>query len=513
MTNKTTYELPNFRLNQMLKFLAAVMFLTATSVASLPGTACALQATASNNAQDELDVWRGCSMGVRLKPVDGKSEVSELHDYAKGKTDLKEGDQLVAVEGVEISPLKLDNLTELLQRQSPDTKLSVKVMRDGEVKTIEATAFRKEYVDVPRISDMLGRNRIVKQRLEETDRVDFMEDFQQRLTDAVRESKSPRQAYEKMNRIIDEIDVSHTAFLPGVTYQQLLSGTGADPGITLQRHNVGDRDRYFVVDRKPGTVVHLSNIRLGDEVVRINGVPIEKSKRLILAGEEDRHNLFAIEAETNVNIAIDHQISPFDDLLTTTLNPQEGISTEESFSKSVTTLEFGDKKIGYARFWNLMSMDVATRFGKLLEENFAECDAIIMDLRGRGGRVQVVLRIDRLVRECGKPVIAITDGLTRSAKEMLSYRIKKHDNVTVIGTTTTGAVTGATFSSLPSGNALMYPALAADGLKRYLDGNVLEGVGVDPDEEVEFFIPYCGGKDLLIETAIRRAAQEATKVR
>ena len=512
MANKALLASPNFHLKRLLNSLFTVAILAVAIITSFPEPAFGQQESVTEN-QEELDVWRGCSLGVRLKTVDGKSEVSTLHDYAKGETELRVGDQLVSVEGVEISPLKLSELSELLKKESPDTKLSVDVVRDGQTKTIMASAFRREFVDIPRISSMLGSNSIVKKRLEEIDRADFMDTFQKRLTDAVRDSQSPREAYEKMNRIIDEIDVSHTAFLPSVTYQQLLTGEGADPGITLQRHKIGGRDRYFVVDRKPGTVAFLSNVRLGDEVVRINGVPIEKSKRLILAGEEDRHNLFAIEAETNVSLTIDHQISPFDDLLTTTLNPQEGISTAESFSKSVATHEYEDKQIGYARFWNLMSKDVATRLSKLLEEDFANCDAIIMDLRGRGGMVQVVLRLDRLFRECDKPIIAITDGLTRSAKEMLSYRIKKHDNVTVIGTTTTGAVTGARFFGLPSGNALMFPAASASSLKRFMDGNILEGVGVDPDEVVDFFIPYCGGKDLMLETAIKRAAEEATKVR
>ena len=91
--------------------------------------------------------------------------------------------------------------------------------------------------------------------------------------------------------------------------------------------------------------------------------------------------------------------------------------------------------------------------------------------------------------------------------------MKKHENVIVIGTRTTGAVTGATFAALPSGNALMYPALPADSLKHHMDGKILEGVGVEPDEEVNFFIPYCGGNDRMLQTAIKRAAEQVTKVR
>lgn len=461
----------------------------------------------------ETDRWRGCSLGIRLETRDGKSFVETVHEHAQEFTELELDDQLVSVGSVKNLPSRLSELSKLLKATAPSTKLAVKVIRDNKEIVVDAMTFRREFLDIAQINSVLSNNQIIERHLTDTDRPDFMDDFSKRMIEAVRSSKKPREAYERMNRIIDEIGVSHTAFLPDATYKQLLRGEGAELGLTLQRHTINDHTGYFVVDIQPGTVTYKQNILLGDEIVKINGVEIEESKRLMLAGEEDRHNLFAIRADLDSDIEIQHQSSPFDDVLTSTLKPQKGVTTGQCLTNSVTTFQHAGKTIGYLRFWNLMSMEVVTRFRKALKEEFADCDAFIMDLRGRGGMVNVLLRIDSIAGDCGKPIVAITDGLTRSAKEMLSYRLKKRDNVVVIGTRTTGAVTGATFAQLPSGNALMYPALAADRLKEHLDGKILEGVGVEPDEEVNFFIPYCGGNDRMLQTAIKRAAEHATKAR
>ena len=132
-----------------------------------------------------------------------------------------------------------------------------------------------------------------------------------------------------------------------------------------------------------------------------------------------------------------------------------------------------------------------------------------MDLRGRGGIVPAVMSLDRTVGKIDRPVVAIIDQLTRSAKEMLTYLIKKHENVVVIGTKTSGAVTGATMLRLPSGNSLMFPVASADTLASLIDGEIIEGIGVEPDEPFEFFVPYAAGTDHLLNAAIKRATQLA----
>ena len=46
---------------------------------------------------------------------------------------------------------------------------------------------------------------------------------------------------------------------------------------------------------------------------------------------------------------------------------------------------------------------------------------------------------------------------------------------------------------------------------RFIDGEILEGVGVEPDVEFEFFVPYSAGKDRLLYAAVKQAIELAKK--
>jgi len=206
-------------------------------------------------------------------------------------------------------------------------------------------------------------------------------------------------------------------------------------------------------------------------------------------------------------LTIDLLRSPFDVPQRLVLVPKSNVSTDQVVEISAKIHEVRGKKVGYVRLWNLMSMNAISLFRKKTTTTFQACDAIVVDLRGRGGMVPAISATERAIKALEIPVICITDELTRSAKEMLTFRLKKLENVTVIGEKTSGAVTAATFRALPSGNMLMYPAASAESLKAYIDGQILEGVGVEPDEPFVFFEPYCNGNDRLLAAALNRAVE------
>ena len=472
-----------------------------------------LRATEAVELADEIDSWRGSSLGIRLDRQDGKVVVTKIHDHAIDVSPFNEGDELVSLEGIVLAEKELSDIGQLLSKTQPGSKLSARIIRDTQTLTQEVTTLRQPLVDIAPLCERLSSNRIIKKHLTDTQRPDFLTDMPKRMVAAVNQTQSPRESFEAINRIIDEIGVSHTAIVPELSYSQLTGGAGGDVGLTLQRHRFNGRNGYFVIDIKPGTVGCVSEIKIGDEIVKVNDVEIEKSRRLILAGEEDRYNVFALLADPGKPIRLEILKSPFEETISVQLQPDAEVSTVDVLKKSARIYRVANTNIGYVRFWNLMSMELPRVFSKQLETDFANCDAIIMDLRGRGGMVPVLLVLERSVKQLQIPVVAITDELTRSAKEMLSYRLKKLDHVTVIGQKTAGAVTGATFTKLPSGNVLMYPAASADNLKGYLDGNIIEGEGVEPDEQVVFFVPYCDGNDRLLEAALHRAAELSTQAR
>ncbi len=454
----------------------------------------------------EYDRWQGSSLGIRIGGDEEGYVVAKILPHMQDSV-LKVGDQLLQIGDIVLKESALSKVGELLADTSPETEIAIKIIRDSEEATLRIKTLRKEFVDIASIVERIQSNRIIRKHLVETEQVDQMDTMTQRMVSAVRESRSPRLAQESINQIIDELGISHTAIVPKATYQQLLSNDGGELGLVLRRFQLNGREGYFAIDFKPGSAAHNCEIQLGDEIVFINGVKIEESRRLILAGEEQRYAVFGLHSEKGEEIRLEHRSSELGELKSTKLITTPTVSLGDAVSASVQVIEQGEQSFGYIRFWNLMSVAASRRLKENLKTTFKDCDALILDLRGRGGTLPTVLAIDRIIEKLELPVVAITDELTRSAKELLSFRLKLHDHVTVIGETTSGAVTAATFATLPSGNALMFPVMSSDSLKSYTGGAILEGVGVPPDEPVNFFEPFCNGRDELLSNALRRAGE------
>ena len=455
----------------------------------------------------ELDVWQGASLGIRLDLENDFPAIIDIYPHVKETSEFEVGDQIRTIGDMNFPDASMEELSEFLSKTEPGIEIPVVVTRGENELDLHVETLRKEFVDIHAIHRRLSSNRIIKKHLQETNRPELLDQITSRMAIAVRKSNSPREASEAINRIIDEIGVSHTAIIPssaGLSFSVTAKG---GLGLLLQRHEIAGRVGYFIIDKKPGSCSFNSDLRLGDEILNVNGVAVAKSRRLDLSGHEDRYQLFKLDAALNEEVTIEYLRSPFDDSDVVRLRAEADPGTVDSLKASAKTVKFNELEIGYLRFWNLMSMGVNTELSKRMKNEFLDCEAVILDLRGRGGIVPAVLALNRSVKKIDKPVVAIIDGLTRSAKEMLAFLLKKQDHVLVIGSKTSGAVTGATIMKLPSGNSLMFPVASADSLKQFIDGTILEGIGVEPDEQVDYFIPYSAGEDRLFDTALKRAAE------
>ena len=97
----------------------------------------------------------------------------------------------------------------------------------------------------------------------------------------------------------------------------------------------------------------------------------------------------------------------------------------------------------------------------------------------------------------GKPVALITNGGSTSGKELFTYGFKKLKLGEIIGTTTAGAVVAGRCSILKNGDVLY---LAVSDVS--IDGQRLEGRGVDPTISIERPIPYAAGSDPQLDKAV-----------
>jgi len=481
-------------------------------------TVCVLPSGVSSQDADsipvaELDVFRGSSLGVRIEEKGDYPVVTDIYSHVSVSSPFLKDDQIQQLGDLEFPGSTLAQVGELLKATDPESELAATVIR-GDVKIrLNVTTLRKEFMDIQAIYRRLSSNRVIEQHLQGTGREELLDNITDRMVKSVSQSQSPRHAAEALNRIIDEIGVSHTAIIPVSAGLGFSTRPKGSLGLVLQRHIINGRAGYFVIDLKPGSCSHESELKLGDEVLAINNVPISQSRRLVLSGHEDRHQLFAIQSDIEESVRLRYLRSPFDDADELDLKTSPDPNTVSSLKSSKRIIEVADQKVAYIRFWNLMSMGLSVQFAKYMNEDFAECDAVVMDLRGRGGIVPAVLALNRTVGKVDKPVVVVIDGLTRSAKEMLAYLLKKQDHVHVVGMKTSGAVTGATVTQLPSGNSMMIPVASAEALKHYIDGAILEGVGVEPDEHVNYFVPYSAGNDRILNVALQRATELVSSAR
>ena len=460
----------------------------------------------SEIAETEYDTWQGSSLGVRIL-ADAEGYYIEMVLPHVTDSPLKADDRILQVGELDLADSLLSKLGDLLKSTAPETVLDIKIIRDSEELVVPVTTLRHQFVDIARLVERIKANRIITAHLKEKGRLEELDTITDRMIEAVKSSSSPRLAYEGINQVIDEFGISHSALVPASTYQQLRGGDGGEMGFAIRRFSNGGNEGYFVIDSKPGTIAYESEIKLGDEILVINGVKVGDSRRLMLAGEEQRYKIFAIDADEGEEVRIEYRKSENGELLTTQITVGGPVELYDSVSKSAKVIEHKEHTFGYVRFWNLMSPLANRALTENIESTFSGCDGLILDLRGRGGVIQAVNAIERTVEKLDKPVVAITDELTRSAKELLSYKLKKLEDVWVIGEKTSGAVTACGFYELPSGNVFMYPAVNSRALSRFTDGNVLEGKGVEPDENVDFYEAYCNGKDLLLDSAVDRAAK------
>lgn len=479
----------------------------------------------ARSKSEPLNEWanHGSSLGMSLSGTEpGGFRVTNVRaNLAADLAGMEKGDRVLRIGEIDLETVGKTELSDYLDKLPPNSKIKVVVDREVESEdaakrkrttlTLDLSTDSRATFDGWVVSERLKKNRVVTEHLRSNDQLMRLDTLQQSILDDVRSAKTPRDAYEAINQRIDELDISHTAIIPNWGYMRLVNRAKGGLGLTLQRQKVDGAIGYFVLDMEPGGPAAKSDLEMGDEVLLVNEIGLEKSARLILAGEEQRHKAFMVSSNEGEMIALTYRRNALGKLSQVQLESDPALTANSATRDSFRVIEFNDKRFGYLRIWNLMSLQVNRYLKDALDGQFADCDALIVDLRGRGGQISVLLAVEKTIKKCGIPVVAITDRYSRSAKEILASRLKGTPNIKLVGEKTCGAVTAASFVGLPSGAALMFPVASGQRLSRYTNGVNLEGRGVEPDEQATFSLPYLAGVDPLLEAAKKSAETMATR--
>jgi C-terminal processing protease CtpA/Prc len=252
-----------------------------------------------------------------------------------------------------------------------------------------------------------------------------------------------------------------------------------------------------------------SGVLVGDRIVSIEGVPAAKSPRLdwrtddAYIGDERDPSVQHVIAKPGdrIELRVERRPGEFVDISVAA----EEYSALDAGTASVRVIRSEGKRIGYLHFWFVHISGVPDLITQALEGRLREIDALVIDLRGRGGSATEIPRITRIVSDyrqrTHRPIVALIDRQSRSGKDILAYEFKAM-GVRLVGEPTAGAVIPATFGDVGFDSVLMFPSMR---LPQYTD--LLEFKPVQPDVAVTRPGLYAAGRDAIFDTGVAEAAR------
>jgi carboxyl-terminal processing protease len=307
---------------------------------------------------------------------------------------------------------------------------------------------------------------------------------------------SQRRAADKL---LSHIPASHLGLLSEESFHYLVAELSGQPQPTFGFQVVRIKDDYFTAFVLEGGPAATAGIQPWERLVSIDGTPISDSPRLDWA-QKDAY--LPVDRDPPIHLILGRT----DEEVTITLERAPGeqriikikarlYSALEGARASVRTIEMDGRRVGYVHFWFIHSSGVVEMLRELIADQFADADGLILDLRGRGGNGVVVPDILELLADWKRPIVALTDRQSRSAKDALAYEFKQRHLATLVGELTAGAVIPASFAQVGEKTMLMFPSFT---LGEYTEKLELKG-GVAPDVLVERGGPYSAGADPIFE--------------
>ena len=328
-----------------------------------------------------------------------------------------------------------------------------------------------------------------------------------------------------VNQMLSELQTSHTHFYtqaepayyqllgifkPFSYFQEELKKVFPDRNINYTGIGVFTQEtngKIFVNAILDGSPAAEAGLQVGDQLLEVDDKPYQLNQSFV-GTDRDVKLLIQPTAAPNSRKSIQ-------------LTPQEFKPTQmflDAQRASAAVIEREGQKIGYIHIWSrvgaededLQQLEEELTYGKL-----KDADGLILDLRnGWGGVSTKYLHLftgeSPDIRSVGregqpntvdydwnKPVVALVNEGTRSAKEILAFGFQNYNIGLVIGSKTAGAVVGGRPFLLSDGS-LLYVAV----VDVYVDGERLEGQGVAPDIPVPFSVEYAEGDDPQKERAI-----------
>ncbi|MEZ6094710.1 MAG: S41 family peptidase [Pirellulaceae bacterium] len=340
------------------------------------------------------------------------------------------------------------------------------------------------------------------------------------------------QTLDEARKVIDaavhRLETSHTAFYTDevVEYFYLLDIFSSGPlgEEILKRFSDGEvsytgigifsestPNGTFVTGVVDGSPAAVAGIRRGMKLLTVDGTPF--SPVISFRDKQDVAVTIRVQTSANEQDVQELQVTPI------RINPKQLMLA--AIDASAIVKEVDGKRIGYVHLWSYAGEHYHQKLKDVLANQLKDADALVLDIRdGWGGASPEYLNLfnrnipllamqsrdgqtSQFDSQWRKPVALLVNSGSRSGKEVLAYGFKKYAIGPVVGERTGGAVVaGSPF--LIGDHAALY--LAVSGVT--VDGEVLEGKGVEPDVAVPFPLEFGTTEDPQIEAAMKTLADQ-----
>jgi C-terminal processing protease CtpA/Prc len=310
-----------------------------------------------------------------------------------------------------------------------------------------------------------------------------------------------------VHELLSKIPASHLGLLSRYGHRALMSDLAQVLYPSFGFQAIGAGAHVYAGMILEGGPASRAGLLVGDRLVTIDGVPAEQSPRLdwrtddAFLGDERDPSVQYIKAAPSDRIELRVERRP-NELVNVSISAEE-YSPFDAAEASVRLFRSGTSTVGYLHFWYVHLTGVPQLITRAVEGRLKDVDALVLDLRGRGGSAGEVTRIVSVVQEyrkkTGRPVVALADRQSRSGKDILLYEFRQI-GVRIVGEASAGAVIPASFADVGHDSILMFPSIR---LPKYTD--LLELKPVVPDVQVERPGLFAAGRDGILEAGVAEA--------
>jgi carboxyl-terminal processing protease len=328
-------------------------------------------------------------------------------------------------------------------------------------------------------------------------------------------AKSRDEFTQAMDAMIQEFGDSHFDFLPntkqGFYLMEELAGRKSEmPHIGAWFQPNGDG--YTVTMVLDGMQAEKAGLRKGDVIRKIDGEPFTPITSL-MSRVGKKANLQVFRNGKSFEVVVEPVMAgPLSMFLEATRN-------------SVRIIEEKGRKIGYFHLWTMANDTFRNALSSAVYGRLRETDAIILDIRdGFGGRPEgygdpffrpEVMLEWKVAERAGmkqlfgyqRPLVILTNGGSRSAKEVFSAIMKKSGRATLVGSPTAGHVLGTSPFRVSDWAHLEIPMVDV-----IVDGQRIESAGVSPDISLPREYDEMG-KDLYVQEALKVLEERISRKR